>query len=188
MAIRDETGEIARWIGTALDIDAERRAREELARLDEREHSVARTFQQASLPPRLPLVKGVLLHGVYKPGSADLIVGGDWYDAFVTRSGELVLSIGDVMVMGSTLPSSWVSGGITRRRGRLVESYQGSCSAEMSSGTVSPRAPSSPERPVQNPATMSPSSPPFSRSIRRMSSASGRQEALALTALPLAMR
>jgi serine phosphatase RsbU (regulator of sigma subunit) len=83
-----------------LDIDAERRAREELAGMYEREHSVAHAFQQASLPPRLPLVEGVLLHGFYKPGSADLIVGGDWYDAFVTRSGALVLSIGDVMGHG----------------------------------------------------------------------------------------
>ncbi len=100
VAIRDDMGAIARWIGTAVDIDAERRAREELASMYEREHSVADAFQQASLPPGLPTVEGVQLDAFYKPGATDLIVGGDWYDAFVTRSGALVLSIGDVMGHG----------------------------------------------------------------------------------------
>ena len=66
------------------------------ARLYERQSEVARTLQASFLPPSLPNVGGVTCDAVYAPGTSDLTVGGDWYDAFSFDDGMLELSVGDV--------------------------------------------------------------------------------------------
>lgn len=54
-------------------------------------------FQRAALPPTLPApVAGMHFDAVYKPSSKDLLVGGDWYDAFQLPNGALAFSVGDV--------------------------------------------------------------------------------------------
>ncbi|HLW46660.1 MAG TPA: MASE1 domain-containing protein [bacterium] len=70
------------------------------ARLYEREHRAAETFQRALLPTEIPQVPGVAIHTVYQPGAREANVGGDWYDVFRLPSGKLVLSIGDVAGRG----------------------------------------------------------------------------------------
>lgn len=112
--IRDASGQVTRWFGTATDIDdqvrstarlreSERRYRAlalENARLYEREHRVSVALQAASLPQQLPEVPWLEMDAVYLPGSAEALIGGDWYDAFRLPDGRLVFSIGDVAGSG----------------------------------------------------------------------------------------
>ncbi|HEY3196106.1 MAG TPA: SpoIIE family protein phosphatase, partial [Candidatus Dormibacteraeota bacterium] len=70
------------------------------ARLYDREHRNAETFQRAFLPPALPTVPGVDLSAAYTPGSLETEIGGDWYDAFRLPDGRLVVSVGDVAGKG----------------------------------------------------------------------------------------
>ncbi|GAC1570997.1 MAG: hypothetical protein NVS3B7_00540 [Candidatus Elarobacter sp.] len=70
------------------------------ARLYERQREVARTLQASFLPPALPRVPGVSFDAVYAPGTLDLTVGGDWYDAFAFDDDVLGFSVGDVAGRG----------------------------------------------------------------------------------------
>ena len=66
------------------------------AREFERQHRVAESFQEASLPASLPVIEGITFDAVYVPGSSEAQVGGDWYDAVRLFDGRVVVSIGDV--------------------------------------------------------------------------------------------
>ncbi len=70
------------------------------ARLFEREHRAAESFQEASLPAKLPQPPGLILDAFYAPGRAEAQVGGDWYDALRLVDGRVVFSIGDVAGSG----------------------------------------------------------------------------------------
>ena len=70
------------------------------ARLFEREHRAAESFQVASLPAELPTAPGLTLDAFYAPGRAEAQVGGDWYDALRLIDGRVVISIGDVAGSG----------------------------------------------------------------------------------------
>lgn len=70
------------------------------ARLFERQREVARTLQASFLPADLPRVEGVAFDAVYAPGTLDLTVGGDWYDAFAYDGDALGFSVGDVAGRG----------------------------------------------------------------------------------------
>jgi PAS domain S-box-containing protein len=70
------------------------------ARLFEREHRAAESFQHASLPTTLPHIAGLRLDAFYSPGRGEALVGGDWYDALRLIDGRVVLSIGDVAGSG----------------------------------------------------------------------------------------
>jgi PAS domain S-box-containing protein len=70
------------------------------ARLFEREHRAAESFQVASLPAALPDAPGLALDAYYAPGRAEAQVGGDWYDALRLVDGRVVVSIGDVAGSG----------------------------------------------------------------------------------------
>lgn len=69
--------------------DAERRDRERI----DAELRVARTVQQQMLPERLPDVPGYELAVRFVPAG---VVGGDYYDAMVTASGQLCITVADV--------------------------------------------------------------------------------------------
>ena len=62
----------------------------------EREHRVAQSFQEASLPPALPTLQAATFDAVYVPANDEAQVGGDWYDAVRLADGRVVVSIGDV--------------------------------------------------------------------------------------------
>jgi hypothetical protein len=62
----------------------------------EREHRVAQSFQEASLPLALPTLPGTTFDAVYVPANDEAQVGGDWYDAVRLADGRIVVSIGDV--------------------------------------------------------------------------------------------
>jgi len=61
-----------------------------------REHHIAETLQRSMLPDRLPEIPGVALAARYVPASADIQVGGDWYDVVQLPGGLVGLAIGDV--------------------------------------------------------------------------------------------
>jgi serine phosphatase RsbU (regulator of sigma subunit)/anti-sigma regulatory factor (Ser/Thr protein kinase) len=70
------------------------------ARQFESEHTVAETLQRSFLPVSLPRVQGVELAARYLPGSDQLDVGGDWFDALQLPDGRLGLVVGDVVGKG----------------------------------------------------------------------------------------
>lgn len=62
----------------------------------EHERRGALTFQNAALACSLPPASAYRFDAVYQAGSAEALVGGDWYDAFELPDGRFVISIGDV--------------------------------------------------------------------------------------------
>ncbi len=62
----------------------------------ESSQDVAMRFQRAALPRVLPSVPGVLFDAYYEAAEASLLIGGDWYDAFVLPDGKLGMTMGDV--------------------------------------------------------------------------------------------
>ena len=95
----DFDGKLA-YYGTLTDIDAQRRALDEVAELYEREHRISKMLQTAFLPAFLPELEGITFQAVYRPAVHESEVGGDWYDVFSLRNGRLALSIGDVFGHG----------------------------------------------------------------------------------------
>ncbi|HZO66279.1 MAG TPA: SpoIIE family protein phosphatase [Kribbellaceae bacterium] len=74
-------------------------AQEQLSLEEERsrrEHQIAETLQRSLLPDRIPHIPGVAVAARYVPGTADMRVGGDWYDVIQLRGGLIGLAIGDV--------------------------------------------------------------------------------------------
>jgi serine phosphatase RsbU (regulator of sigma subunit)/anti-sigma regulatory factor (Ser/Thr protein kinase) len=66
----------------------------------ESEQAIAETLQRSVLPDLLPRVEGVELAARYLPGSTELDVGGDWFDAFSLPEDQLGLVVGDVVGKG----------------------------------------------------------------------------------------
>lgn len=66
------------------------------ARLHSQTIDVAERFQRAALPASLPAHPNFRLNRFYEAADAALLVGGDWYDAFLLRDGRMGLSVGDV--------------------------------------------------------------------------------------------
>jgi two-component system, chemotaxis family, sensor kinase Cph1 len=62
---------------------------------------VAETLQRSLLPTSIPTIEGWELSAHYEPAFGGR-VGGDWYDAFETRDGRLIVVIGDVAGHGMT--------------------------------------------------------------------------------------
>jgi len=82
-----------------LQRTADRAALEIHSRLSERERGLAEELQRSLLPQWLPSFPGMRVAARYSP-AASALLGGDWYDAFVTRTGRLCLAIGDVVGRG----------------------------------------------------------------------------------------
>ncbi|GAA2716711.1 hypothetical protein GCM10010429_38950 [Micromonospora olivasterospora] len=105
----EQLGELRVWAGDEDDAGPGRAAlaqfarligvRLENAQLYEAEHRIASTLQHSLLPRSLPQLPGAVVASRYLPGSADVEVGGDWYDV-IRPDGELVLVIGDVVGKG----------------------------------------------------------------------------------------
>lgn len=67
------------------------------ARLYEHERGIARQLQSALLPERLPDDPRFSIHTFYEPARNELLVGGDWYDAFMLDADRLAVVVGDVV-------------------------------------------------------------------------------------------
>jgi serine phosphatase RsbU (regulator of sigma subunit)/anti-sigma regulatory factor (Ser/Thr protein kinase) len=66
----------------------------------ETEQTIAETLQRSVLPMSLPRIPGIDLAARYLPGTAELDVGGDWYDAIPLQDGRLGVVVGDVVGKG----------------------------------------------------------------------------------------
>ena len=73
-----------------------------------RDHSVAEALQRSVLPDALPSIAGLDPAVRYIPGTDDIDVGGDWYDAFPLGGGLVGLVIGDVV--GHSITSASIMG------------------------------------------------------------------------------
>ena len=121
--IQTDEARVTEWVGVAFDTtssakrsqaraemlghavrarrDVERdnaTLRRAVGRLDtmvRQEHAVADALQRALFTDELPRVAGLELAARYLPGSAELTVGGDWYDV-IARPSSVLLVIGDV--------------------------------------------------------------------------------------------
>lgn len=95
-ALRDASGAIVQWIGTAMETHEAHQAQEAMEQLYRQQRLVAESFQQAALPRSLPRVSGMRFDAVYEPSSREMQVGGDWYDAFTLPDGSVAICVGDV--------------------------------------------------------------------------------------------
>ena len=83
-------------IETTEEVRRRRQLEHELAS----ERGIADVLQRSLLPGKLPDVPGVVFGARYVPGSTEVGVGGDWYDA-IPLGGECIgLAIGDVVGHG----------------------------------------------------------------------------------------
>ncbi|MFI7574968.1 SpoIIE family protein phosphatase [Micromonospora sp. NPDC049497] len=106
----EQLGELRVWRSECDGADTDEAALTQLARLVgvrlenaqlyEAEHRIATTLQHSLLPRSLPQLPGAVVASRYLPGSADVEVGGDWYDVVALADDELVLVIGDVVGKG----------------------------------------------------------------------------------------
>jgi anti-sigma regulatory factor (Ser/Thr protein kinase) len=94
---REVTEEERAWLGSMV---AQCGLALERASQFEAEQTIAETLQRSVLPSSLPRVEGVELAARYLPGSAQLDVGGDWFDALQLPEGKLGLVVGDVVGKG----------------------------------------------------------------------------------------
>jgi len=62
----------------------------------EAEHRIVGFLQTTIIPDQLPALEGVQVAAAYRPAEVDVDVGGDWYDAFETVDGRIVVVVGDV--------------------------------------------------------------------------------------------
>jgi anti-sigma regulatory factor (Ser/Thr protein kinase) len=72
----------------------------------EQERATALALQRSLLPERLPDLPEAELAARYLPGSAELEIGGDWYDVLALPGGRLLFAIGDVVGHGIRAASS----------------------------------------------------------------------------------
>ena len=82
--------ELGRRAGTAV----------ENARLYRERSHIAATLQRGLLPEELPAIPGLRLASLYRPAGEENLVGGDFYDAFPTAAGWMLL-VGDVTGRGA---------------------------------------------------------------------------------------
>jgi phosphoserine phosphatase RsbU/P len=86
----------------SLAIELGRRAGQAVANAKrfDRERHVADTLQRAFLPKTFPSRPEFSVSAHYRPALVEAAIGGDWYDAFERRNGEIVVAIGDVTGKG----------------------------------------------------------------------------------------
>lgn len=113
--VRDDLGNVVRWYGSNVDIDAQKTALDRTKR-------VAQTLQEIFLPKTLPQKPALRMDAVYLPAERDALIGGDWFDAFEAPDGSIVFSIGDVA--GHGLEASVILGRL--RQAIFTLAFQGS--------------------------------------------------------------
>jgi phosphoserine phosphatase RsbU/P len=89
-----------------LQLAADRAAMAVQSLMTSADRAAAAALQRSLLPSALPAVPGAEIAARYVPGQG--VVGGDWYDVFTLRSGELCVVTGDVA--GSGLPAAVIMG------------------------------------------------------------------------------
>ncbi len=88
---------LATQVDVSLDKGRLARALAETARRAERERENALVLQRGILPPAIPRLPGASVAVRYLPGTADVEVGGDWYDVIPLPDGDVGFAIGDIV-------------------------------------------------------------------------------------------
>lgn len=93
------------WMAVAAGGLVRRRAVAEASavehrRLYQQQRSVSETLQHALLPSRLPRHPGMEVAARYLPATAELHVGGDWYDVLDLGPDGIFFTVGDVVGHG----------------------------------------------------------------------------------------
>ncbi|SEG70149.1 Serine phosphatase RsbU, regulator of sigma subunit [Thermomonospora echinospora] len=106
--VLDAQGQLLAVRGAYQDISAQHwtevalaATRDQLAHTEQQaaeRNRLARQLQQAIMPPTRGPIDALGLHIVtrYRPAEKDHLVGGDWYDAVVLPSKQVMLCVGDV--------------------------------------------------------------------------------------------
>ena len=100
LPVKGAQGNVARWFGTCTDIDDQKRAELELARLRERERHIAEVLQGAVQPVVTGGIPGLDMDWFYLPALEEAGVGGDFADAFALEKGCHALIVGDLSGKG----------------------------------------------------------------------------------------
>jgi PAS domain S-box-containing protein len=100
--------ETGTWLVTAVDVEEQRRAMEELRALYARERRISTALQNVAVPAVLPQIDGVAFDAVYRAATREGEVGGDWYDVFTVDEGTVAFSIGDTTGHGLEAASAMV--------------------------------------------------------------------------------
>ena len=87
-------------VGLVQDITDRKNAEVGLREREATHREIALMLQRALLPTRLPQHPCADFAERYIAGRESLLVGGDWYDAFVLPNGRIVLTVGDVVGHG----------------------------------------------------------------------------------------
>lgn len=99
--LRDDQGNLRGFAKILRDQTEHKRATEELAAVRERERRAAEVLQRSLLMGRpVEALIGLEVSTQYEPASDDLLVGGDFFDAFALKNNKAALVLGDVMGKG----------------------------------------------------------------------------------------
>ena len=168
------------WPALAREIAARAAIALDNALLYEREREVSHSLQLGLLGGDAAEFDGVVIAAAYRPGTATLEVGGDWYDAFRLPSGSLALVVGDVV--GHGLEAAVAMGQL---RGALSALAQTACAVAASSSSSTPSSRPS-LRPRRRRSPTSSSTQPLAGSIRvRGASTAARRVAGRTHAIPV---
>ncbi len=100
-----DTRELIAVRGTFQDITEQRKAELELhaARLRlVAERRAVQVLHETLMRPSFPALESFEIAARYLAATNDSEIGGDWYDAFATPSGDVILAVGDVSGHGVT--------------------------------------------------------------------------------------
>lgn len=99
--IKDDKGQVIRWVGACSDITAHKEAEQLQAALFHREHTIALQLQEALQRPLPSVTAGIAVRVHYKAAlTEEAGVGGDFYDVFALDKTCTALVLGDVSGKG----------------------------------------------------------------------------------------
>lgn len=104
LAVRELGALVAGFNQMQVDLVAQREVVATAARRDaalSAERELWQTVQSGLLPSRLPRAAWMRLAAKYRPAEANLLIGGDFYDAVLLDDGRLSMVIGDVSGHGA---------------------------------------------------------------------------------------
>ncbi|BDI32122.1 hypothetical protein CCAX7_41730 [Capsulimonas corticalis] len=99
--IKNEDGDVIRWVGACSDITAHKQAEQLQAVLFQREHTIALQLQDALQRPVPMDTPGIAVHTFYEAALLEEAgVGGDFYDVYALNEVCTALVLGDVSGKG----------------------------------------------------------------------------------------
>lgn len=99
--IRDSEGKVTGALHIVHNIIERKQAEQALARTAERDHHIAKLFQQIVMPRHIPIMpEGFEIATKYQPALQEADVCGDFFDIFDLGNGDIGISIGDIVGKG----------------------------------------------------------------------------------------